>query len=373
MKFISILINILIKFLFLALFIGLSYYILFIESEKYEAQSVVMVTDLSQKQSVSALGSLLLGSTSKGMQDAKLLEVYIKSHEMYNKLDKEFNLTAYYTSEEIDPLNRLYDFDFELWMSLNKNNLLNKYVSDLNILYDEPSSTLSIAYAHVDAKLAQKVVNNIVHYAGVTLNKFEKENTKIVLKFLEKQEQEKYKDFLFSLNKLLNYQSRKGTIDPKIDIASKNTILASLEAELVQKKVVYNSKLQYLNPNSPEMTLSKGNISYLKKSIAKIKKELTSKKGKKALTNVDLSDFTLLSNEVEFKKELYRQVLIKLEETAFSIQQNSKNLIVVSHAEVADSYAYPHKIKDILTYLIVIFFLYGITNLVITLMKEHKD
>lgn len=343
-----------------------------VESEKYESSSIIMVKDLSKESSPSALGSLLLSGSSNEMKDAKLLEVYINSYAMYQKLDRDFNLSSYYASSAIDPLDRLYDETKVSWFKNTQENLLEKYQAHTHVMYDEPSTTLKISFAHTHSQVAKEVVEHIVRYAGETLNLFEKQNTKIVLKFLEKQEKKKYEAFILSSKKLLNYQNKHHTLDPKIDIESKSTILASLEAELVQKEVAYNSKLQYLNALSPEMKLAKGNIKYIRKSISKIKRQITGVKGKQEL-NVDLSDFTLLQSEVEFNKELYRQVLAKLEETKFSIQQNSKNLIVVTPASMADSYRYPNKIKEILTIYIIIFFLYGIISLIITLIAEHKD
>ena len=362
----------LLKIFFLLLLIAVAFYIIEIQSEKYESKGIVMVKDLSQKQvASSALGSLLSGSSSE-MKDAKLLEVYINSYEMYDYLDKEYNLSNYYISKKIDLFHRLFSVNYSIPFQLNKENLLAKYRADLNIVYDEPSATLEISFAHVDFTLAQKIVNAIIVHSKETLNLFEKENSKIVLKFLKEQEREKYSIFMSSLHALLAYQSQHRTIDPKIDIESKSAILATLEAELVGKEVDYNSKKQYLSSSSPEMKLLHGNIAYIKQSIFKIKKQITGKKGKEPL-NVDLSDFSLLKSEVEFNKEVYRQILIKLEETMFSIQQNSKNLIVIAHPTLADSYTYPNKIKEILTIYIVLFFLYAILNLIITLIREHKD
>ena len=362
----------LLKIFFILLLMVITYYIIEIQSEKYESRGVVMVKDLSQKEvTSSALGSLLSGSSSE-MKDAKLLEVYINSYAMYDYLDKEYNLTNYYISNKIDPLYRLFPLEYKSPFQVNKENLLAKYQADLNIVYDEPSATLEIAFAHVDATLAQKIVHSIIIHSKETLNLFEKENTKIVLRFLKEQEREKYSIFMSSLHTLLAYQSKHRTIDPKIDIESKSSILATLEAQLVGKEVDYNSKRQYLSSSSSEMKLLKGNIAYVKQSISKIKKQITGKKGKKQL-NVDLSDFSLLESKVEFNKDVYRQILIKLEETKFSIQQNSKNLIVIAHPTLADSYKYPNKIKNIMTIYIIIFFLYAILNLIITLIREHKD
>jgi capsule polysaccharide export protein KpsE/RkpR len=89
--------------------------------------------------------------------------------------------------------------------------------------------------------------------------------------------------------------------------------------------------------------------------------------------HVNMSNFELLKNKVEFNKELYRHTLTKLEETKILIQQNKKNLIVVTKAGVADSYNSPNKIKDIFSIFMIISFIYGIISLILTIIRDHKD
>ena len=373
MRIIKIFSKWLFKLLFLALFFYILYYISFIQTEKYESKSIIMVKDLSKEQTSSPLGSLLMaGAGSESMSDAMLLSVYIKSSDMFNLLDKEFNLTAYYSGSEIDMFNRLSNDMLLPSYLLNYENLLSKYNSDLTIIYDEPSTTIEISFAHANPKLAKNIVESITLHAGQTLNFFEKKNTEVVLTFLKKQERKKHALFIKSLEKLLSYQNKYNTIDPKIDIESKSAILAGLESELIQKNVQYNSKAQYLNKSTAEMKLLKGNISYIEKSIRDIKRKITGTKGKRKL-NVNMSDFTLLQSKVEFEKQVYIQTLIKLEETKVLVNQNTKNLIVVSSAKIADSYAYPNKMKDSFSIFIILSFIYGILTLIFTIIRDHKD
>ncbi len=360
------------KFLFLFLFISTIYYIFFIETEKYSSKSIIIIKDLSQEQSVSPLGSLLLPSGSKSMTDAKLLGVYIKSPDMFTILNQEFNLSTYYKSNQIDFFHRLSDSIFLPSYLLNMQNVLSEYNKDLSITYDEASATIKIGFAHADAKIAQRIVERIILESSKILNLFENKNTEVILSFLKKQESQKHKLFIDSLEELLTYQNKNRTIDPKVDIEVKNKILAGLESELIQKNVEYNSKAQYLNKKTSEMKLLKGNIEYIKKSIKKIKAEITGDKGKKEL-NANMSDFTLLKSKVEFNKKLYIQTLVKLEETKVLVSQNTKNLIVVTKAQVADSYSYPNKIKESFSILIILSFLYGIMTLIFTIIQDHKD
>jgi capsular polysaccharide transport system permease protein len=331
-----------------------------------------MIKDLSQEQSTSPLGSLLLPAGSESMTDAKLLGVYIKSADMFSILNQEFNLTSYYKSEQIDFLHRLSNRMFLPSYLLNIENVLTEYNKDLSILYDEASATVKIGFSHADAKIAQQIVKKIIAQSSIILNRFENQNTEVILDFLKKQEKQKHELFLTSLENLLRYQNKNRTIDPKVDIEVKNKILAGLESDLIQKNVTYNSKAQYLNPNTAEMKLLKGNINYIKKSIRKIKAEITGNQGKKEL-NANMSDFTLLKSKVEFNKELYIQTLVKLEETKVLVSQNRKNLIVVTQAQVADSYSYPNKIKDSFSILIILSFLYGVMILIFTIIRDHKD
>jgi len=362
----------LVKFLVVVTFLLMSSYILFIETEKYESTVVVAIKDLSQEQSVSSFGSLLLSAGSESNQDASLIELYIKSGDMFTLLDRDFNLTAYYSGKDIDVLNRLSNNSLLSMFEVNQKNLIKKYNNDLRIIYDDPSATLEISYAHANPEVAKQIVDRIIYYATRVLNQFDRENSQVVLSFLEKEEEEKYQKFLISIEALLKYQNQHNTIDPKVDVEAKSAILATLEAEVVQKNVEYNSKLQYMNQNTAEMKILTSHINNLNKNIEKIKNQIVGNQKTKEL-NSNVSDFGLLESKVEFNKQLYVHTLTKLEEVKMLISQNTKNLITVSQSFVADSYSYPEKSNNIFSLLIIFSFIYGILILVIGIIKDHKD
>jgi len=348
-------------------------YVLFIKTEKFESFSTVIVKDLEQEQSTSPLGAMLLSSSTEAAQDAMLLDVYMKSSDMFDLLDKEYNLTAYYASEDIDFFSRLNKDTFFIYKELNQINLLNKYNNDLTLFFDEMSSTLSIRFLHANPKIAQKIVQSMIQHATVMLNEMQKKSSEIVLDFLKKLEKEKYELFLTSLKKLLVYQNQHNSIDPKTDVEVQSSILAKLEGELIQKEVAYQSKLQYMNAKAAEMKLLKSNIEYIKSNIKKVKTKLTGQNEHSVQLNKELADFQLLKSQVEFNKEIYYQTLVKLEESAIMVSQNTKNLIIVSSPKVADSYAQPNKFKDIVTIIILLSLLYGITGLVSSIIRDHRD
>ncbi len=359
------------KVIFLFLLIVLTFYILFIKTEKFKSDANIIIKDLSQNQSISTLGSMLLGKTSSTMQDSEILKLYISSEDMFNKLNKEYNLTAYYSSSKIDFAQRLSNNAIIPYFQTTKENLLNCYQKDLYIQYDNLTSTLNISFLNANANRAKAIVKSIIYYSKIILNKYEKENAKVALQSILEQTKENKLLFTRSIKKLIMYQNKHHTIDPKIDVKSKSTILASLESKLIEKRVEYKSKLGYLNKNSAEMRLLLDNIQQMKKSIYNIRGEITG--DNKSELNKKVSDFEILKNEVEFNKKRYIQALIKLEETKVSVKQNAKNLIIITKPTLAQTYSEPNKIKDIISLWIILGFLYGIISLIITLIKEHKD
>ena len=117
--------KIILRIFFTLLFLVGAYYISTIESEKYQSDSIVLLKNLDKKTNLN-LSQIISGATSSNFQDSKILELYIRSYDMFSYLDKEDNLTKYYSSKELDFLQRLYKDTKIPYFKLNKKNLLKK-------------------------------------------------------------------------------------------------------------------------------------------------------------------------------------------------------------------------------------------------------
>ena len=363
--------RIILRLISILVFLLGAYYTLFIQTQKYESNSVISVKDLSKNQSISALGAMFLPNGPGPSQDSSVLQIYISSQDMYNYLDKDFNLTNYYTSKKIDFLHRLYKDTNITLAKATKENLVKVYNSDLFTFYEPKSATLSISYKHADPKVAKKVVESILNKSKEVLNKYEQENAKVVLSFLEKQEARYKKSFMNAIKKLIMYQNRNKTFDPKVDIEAKSALLASLESELIKTEIEYNGKVSKFSKKSSQVKPLIDALRTLKAKIAKIKKEITGSSKKRL--NRKVVDYSLIQNEVDFAKEMYKQILLKVEETKLSVNKSAKNIIVITKPTLPENYSEPNKVKQILTIFIVIALLYNIFRFIFLIIKDHID
>jgi len=352
--------------------IGISY-VLYIETERYQSNSIINIRDLSQEQSANPFG-MILSQASPVMQDSKLLELFIRSTEMFDILNEEFNLSKYYSSNTIDVMKRLSDDAVLPSYTLTKENLVAQYNEDLFIIYDVPSTALKVSFAHANPETAQNIVEAIIRYSSYKLNLLERENANVALQFLEQQVKDSKVIFIDSIKKMINYQNENNTIDPNLDVEAKSTILANLQSELIKKNVEYASGAKFMIKNSTELKIAKSTIENLKHQIKRVKSEIagTSKGSNKEL-NTAVFDFELLKNDIAFSKEVYGQSLAKLEELRTQVNQNIKNLLIITSPTKAENYTYPNKPKKIFTLIIILVFLYSIMLSIITLLRDHRD
>jgi len=364
-------IKVIIKILFLLVFVASTYYIVNAESERYQSSSIVLLRDLSKKQSVN-FSDILTGSSSKLTKDSKVLELYMRSFEMYDLINQKFHLDSYYVSDKLDVLQRLYKTSPIPRYRASKKKFLEKYNKDLQVLYNNASGTLELSFIHTDARVAKAILEEIIKRSEDIINHYAREDSKIALNFIKKQVDIKRKKFIESIRKLIEYQNKHHTIDPTLDVQRKITILSDLELELVKSEVEYATKLKTWNPNGREMLTLKENIKNIKKSIYRVKQELAGKR-KGSELNANVFEFELLKSDMEFSKEVYRQTLINQEEVQMEVAQKSKHLITVQKPTLADDYTYPNKIWDILTVMVVLFFMYFIINTMLLIIDNHKD
>ncbi len=360
------------KYLLILLFIIGTYYTLFVQTEKYSSIGTVIVQDLSNEQSISTIGALLTNSPQSGTRDSLIIDIYLRSYDMFRILDKEFNLTAYYSSEQIGFAERLYPDTQIEYFKANHANLLKRYNQDIITLVDPASSTFQIGFRHAEPKTAKAIVEKIIHYAFVTLNRFEKENGKIVLDFLRKQAEQNRRLFISSVKKMIAYQNKHQTIDPQADIKFNSALVAELESELIKKEVAYSSQLQQKSKNAPSMKILRSSIKQIKQKIQEIKAVMSGKKAQDTL-NINAFQFEMLKSESELAKEIYKQTLVKLEEAKVTASKSAKNLTIVTHPTLPDQYDSPKKARQIISLLIILSFLYGIVALIASIIESHKD
>lgn len=350
---------------FIAIFLLLSIYFLFIKSELYESKTALIVSDLSTAPSASSLGLSLLGmGTSSQLQDSMIVEEYLKSLDVYKLLDANFNLTEHYKSTTLDIIERLPE-------DATSEDVLEFYNTRLVVALDEQSGILNVAFCHVDAYKAQEILLFLVNVVEKKINEFNRRKSIKVLRFVETEYEKAKKNMNHSSQMLEKYQNEHLLLDPSVEASSSSSIIAEMDAALLQKKIEYSTMSSYLNKNSYELKALKTEIDEIGRSIEKLRKKLTGESDTKL--NVEIFAYEKLKLRLEFDTEVYKNALIQLETTRVEVQKDAKMLSVLSHPNLPDGYTYPNKPKVLVTLMIMMLLIYGILSMLNTVIRDHKE
>lgn len=353
-----------IRIFFGVIFIISLVYVLFIEVERYKSSSSVLLKDFASNQTTEFDLSLFGGGASSQMQDSKVLQSYLNSFEMLQKLDDKFNLREYYKSDNLDFINRLGN-------DSTREDFLEKYIENITISYDELSGILNIGFFHSDSQTSKDILEFILKEAELQINKYNEINAKKYLSFIKTSVDKNRVSLDQTISSLEKYQNKNLVLNPTSNAETTSSIIASLEGELVKKKAQLQQLKQYMNEKSFDVKNLKNEINAINKSINITKNKLTGK-GNNRL-NIVLFQFERLKNQVEFEKEKYKQSLVQYEIAKNEVEKDAKILQVIVRPNLPDGHTVPDRPMAILNIIIALGLIFGVVSLVVAIIKDHRD
>jgi capsular polysaccharide transport system permease protein len=352
------------RVLFLIILISSVIYIGLIKTSFYQSSASVLIKNMDENSQTTSLLGMIGGNVQNTTQDAMILQEYLKSYDVYKKVNNTFNLEEYYNSNDLDFIQRLYDFN-------SQEDYLELYNNHLLIVYDQTSNISKLSFLHVDNVKAKKIVNFLIKEAESRLNFYNKQSANKQLVFIQDETKKQKIMMEDSILELEKYQNTQRVIDPNTQVETNIAILSSLKAKLIEAQAKFEKLNKYLTNSSFEIVDLKREISQIKKSIKKIKQE-QSGKNKKTL-NKTIFEYETIKAKVELNQELYKQALLQLQSSKIEVIKENKNLQIIVSANTASSYSEPKKFRELITVILVLSLIYGILSMIIAIVKDHRE
>ncbi|NNP69391.1 capsule biosynthesis protein [Acinetobacter sp. Ac_5812] len=348
----------------LPLFIIIAYLVFFAQ-QRYVSQSTLLVKQVGEVSNVEASSGLstLLGVSNTNSEDAHILTAYITSRNMVESLDKKLNLRKAFIVQN-DPV-------FGLSSDASIEELVKYFNQRIQVNLDEKTMMMTISSQGFSSGFALRLNQEILKNSEVFINDLSQQIAEEQLKFAEKQLNDAKQQLETSRDALLEYQNQNQMYDPQAQAQAIATIVASLESNLAQLRTEERTSLSYLNETTPQIVAIRSQIESVQKQIAEEKAKLTSPNTSKL--NKSVADFEALKANVNFATDLYKLSLASLEKARLEASRKLKKLVVVSTPERAQDAIYPRTLYLIATYFLILNILFGITMLIYSIIREHKE
>lgn len=345
--------------------IAVIFYYTFIAADRYvsEVSLSVKSTDGSSPISLSGIESLV-GVTSSSTEDIKLLQEYIKSFDMLQKLDEKINLRSLYEKQKIDLFFRIYP-------STSKESYLKYYRDRIHILFDDTTGLLNVAVEGFSPEDARNISAAILEECERFINEISHNIAREQLRFAQgelESAKQKYKD---AKNELLAFQNEYGVFDPQSLAKTKAGFITEIELQISKKETELNTMRSYLNENAPEIVALKAELRAHKEQLEKERRKVASNASQDKLNDV-VAQFEALYLNLSFAEDIYKTAITAVETTRIEIGRKAKQVVVIQSPYVPDSAAYPNKMYNIITIFVILTLIFGVVRLVRAIIDEHR-
>lgn len=329
-----------------------AWYVTFVAVPLYEAKSVVTITTPGGQQD-SGLPGMLGGMISQGsMGEAFMAHEFINSHEMMQLMEDEEGLLRYYSSLDMDPLQRLRNipalqigaityYRHFIRVSVNiQTGLLTLYVSART---PEDAKHFSVAILH-RAEIQIRALSRALFEEQISENEAAVNRTRETLEDARRN--------------LIQLQISSGYANPRESVAEVHHAISALEGELsnLQGQIDDTALSGYSDSRQMQQLIETKQT--LENRVAQHRLRLVRSDQGKSLNQV-LADYEFALVQQELAKQTWSTALVALDHTRSTAALGLSQFQVVVPPNASLVSARPNRIKTTLFVFLIFFGMFG--------------
>lgn len=309
------------------------------------------------------LTSQIFRTNTQSVQDAQVVEAYIRSPDAFAAVDNKLKIIEYYSSHKWDIVSRLTSaptlFDKQTFWNRVSNPVVNP---------DNGIVTYQIkAY---DPKMAQAIGAEVLRQSEGLINEMNERARKDTLELAQK-EVDLARDRVSVAQKALeNFRDKHKELDLQATATGLQSLVMQLEGERAKIKAEIADAKTYMQENAPEMVSMKSKLAGVEQQLAREKARLVGTREGLAI-NAWVSEYETLTIESEFAKKQLTTAMTALETARASLLAKARYIVPIEKPTLPDESRYPLAWVFTLVTFLGLFLLYGLIRLIIASIREH--
>lgn len=349
------------------LILAIVYYALFAVNRYVSTAEIAVRQTDSTNSAINSPGlALLLGSVNPTSREETLyLRQYIISNDMLQILEEKVGWLEHYTSVNHDPL---------YWLSKDapQSDVLKFYQRVVQVHYDTETGLLKVEVQAFDPEYAQKVLETILKESERFVNELSHRMVKDQLSFVERELKTARANYEAKRDELLQFQAQNNLLNAEATITARSETIATMEATLATERAKLAALTASLSQQAPQVLQQKRKIAALEEQLITEKQSLITRGGDVKLNTV-AAKFRELTIQAGIAEEAYKVSLASLENTRIEVNKKFRTLAVIVEPNLPEDAIYPNIPYNLLTILVCLLALFGITRFIVATIEDHRD
>lgn len=342
-------------------------YYAFFASNRYvsSAQVVVRQAESSSQANIPGLALLMSSIDPVSREETLYLREYITSPDMLEYLEQEAQWSQHFVGRWSDPL---------YWLSA-KAPLEERVIFFQRLVsatYDEVTGLLQVQVQTLDPSFSEKILKLILNKSEIFVNEISQKIAKDQLDFAQKELTESTNRYEDAKEAMLVFQRNSNLLNAEATALSRATIIAELEAEIVKENARLKKLRASLDKNTPQVRAQSSRVQALEQQLLAESQRLISTEAGDKL-NVIAAQYRRHEIDVAIAEEFYKTSISVVENAKLEASKKIRSLVSVVQPNMPEDPIYPRRIYNLITILIVLCLLYGITRFVLASVEDHRE
>ena len=299
--------------------------------------------------------------TSTSMEDAYLLESYLKSESFILQMNEELQLDKHFSSAG-------FFFFQRLSQGASVDTVYSYLLNRLSIQLSADSSIIGLRFRSFDSEYSQKVLNYIVKRAENKINDLSQRMSESRMSLAWKQLERAEKELRAANEAILAFQNENGWLN-EWEVGAEFALIESLRSRLLDSQIERQTLLLSMSPDAPQIQNLEIGIQGIQASLTELQNLLLNDRNNSSILLAN--DYRRLSLELEFSQNKYAATTSAYEQAQKEASQQHKFLLLISPVTGESAPAAPKPLEATLTTFIVSLLIFLVLRLIILTIRDH--
>lgn len=338
-------------------------YSAFVASPMYVSEAKFAVRSGTEQPLGLDFATQFLKTANSSVQDAEIVEAYIRSPDIFTKLDQKLKVIDHYSSSHWDWVSRLASSP-TLW---DKQTFWNR-VSKPVVNPDNGIVTYTVrAY---DPEMAQAISKEVLTQSEALVNEMNERARKDTVALAEKEVELAQTRIAKAQTALEAFRNKHSDLDPQATATGLQTIVLELEGERAKLRAEIADAESFMKGNAPQLASLKSRLSAVEKQLSAEKARLAGSQDANVL-NSWVSEYETLMIESEFAKKQLTTAMTALETARASLLSKTRYVVPIEQPTLPDESRYPRTWIFTLCTFLGLILIYGLLRLIVASVREH--
>jgi capsular polysaccharide transport system permease protein len=341
----------------------LGVYLLVFFSDMYvsETRFAIRSGDGGEFMSSSLLGSLFQ-SPGSANADAFIVQEYITTWDMLEKVEEQLHWRAHYA----DPSKDIYS---RLKIDPTREELLDYWQWLVTTTFDMDKGIITVQVKAYTPETARDVNAAVLHFSEELVNRMNDRAHQDAVRLAAEEVASAERRLERARDDTQRFRDDKGILDPKSVAAGLEGVIAKLEGEAAATEAELAAALKVMHETSPT-------VANIKRKLRSLRDQLTAERSRLAgLSGGALSslvgDYARLLAEEEFSRQLLMETMASLEKARIRAVAQSRYLVPFQSPTLPQESEYPKVFLFTLGAFFVLLIALGICSLIIAAVRDH--